>query len=76
MSHKKVTIALILKIPLGFDSRVLKLDHDIENKFFWSLSIKLLTLFNMVPPPPPPPPNVIYHCAQPLSSRKLKLGDF
>ena len=30
MSHKKVAIALILKIWLGFDSENLKLDHDMK----------------------------------------------
>ena len=30
MSYKKVTIALILKIWLGFDSKALKLDCDIK----------------------------------------------
>ena len=44
MSHKKVTIASIIKIWLGFDSKNLKLDHDIKNSHFESLSIRLLTL--------------------------------
>ena len=44
MSHKKVTIALILETWLGFDSQSLKLDHDMENNHFWSLSIRLLML--------------------------------
>ena len=30
MSHKKVTIASILKIRLGFDSKNLKLDYDMK----------------------------------------------
>ena len=41
MSHKKVTIALILEIWLGFDSQSLKLDHDMKNNHFGSLSIRL-----------------------------------
>ena len=44
MSHKKVTIALILEIWLGFDSKSLKLDHDMKNDHFASLSFRLLTL--------------------------------
>ena len=44
MSHKKVTIALIQEIWLGFDSQSLKLDHDMKNNHFGSLSIRLLTL--------------------------------
>ena len=44
MSHKKVTIALILKIQLGFDSTNMKLDHDMKNNPFWSLSIRLVML--------------------------------
>ena len=44
MSHKKVTIALILKIWLGFDSKTMKLDHDIKNNDIGSLSVRLLTL--------------------------------
>ena len=44
MSHKKVTIALILEIWLGFDSKRPKLDHDMKNSHFGSLSIRLLTL--------------------------------
>ena len=44
MSHKKVTIASILKIWFGFNSKNLKLDHDIKNNHFESLSIGLLTL--------------------------------
>ena len=43
MSHKKVTIALILENWLGFDSKSLKLDHDMKTitlgiNYFWSLS--------------------------------------
>ena len=30
MSHKKVAIALILEILLGFDSKSLKLDHGMN----------------------------------------------
>ena len=44
MSHKKVTIALILEIWLEFDSKSLKLDHDMNNSHFGSLSIRLLML--------------------------------
>ena len=44
MSHKKVTIASILEIWLGFDSKNLKLDHDMKNNHFKSLSIRLLRL--------------------------------
>ena len=44
MSHKKVNIASILNIWLGFDSRNLKLDHDIKKYHFGSLSVRLLTL--------------------------------
>ena len=36
--------SLILEILLGFDSPSLKLDHDMKNNHFGSLSIKLLTL--------------------------------
>ena len=43
MSHKKVTIASILKIWLGFYSKILKLDGDMKNSHFGSLSIRLLT---------------------------------
>ena len=34
MSHKKVTIASILKIWLGLDSKILKLDHYMKNGHF------------------------------------------
>ena len=44
MSYKKVTIASILKILLGLDSKDLKLDHDMKHNHFGLLSIKLLTL--------------------------------
>ena len=37
MSHKKVTIASILNIWLGFDSKNLKLDHNMKNSHFGSL---------------------------------------
>ena len=38
MSHKKVTITSILKIWLGFDSKSLKLDHDMKDKYFESIN--------------------------------------
>ena len=44
MSHRNVTIASILKIGLGFDSKNMKLDHDMKNNNLRSLSNKLLTL--------------------------------
>ena len=44
MSNKKVVIALISEIWLGFDSKSLNLDHDMKNNHFGSLSITLLTL--------------------------------
>ena len=44
MSHKKVTIASILKLGLGFDSKSLKLDHDMNNNHFECLSVGLLML--------------------------------
>ena len=44
MGHKNVTIASILKIWLRFDSKSLKLDHDIKINHFGSLSMKLLPL--------------------------------
>ena len=44
MSHKKVTIALILEIWLGLNSKSLKLDHDMKNNHFGSISIRLLML--------------------------------
>ena len=34
MSLEKVTIALSLEIWLGFDSKSLKLDHDMKNNHF------------------------------------------
>ena len=34
MSHKKTTIALILKILFGFQSKNLKVDHDMKNNRF------------------------------------------
>ena len=37
-----MTIALILEVLLGFDSQSLKLDHDMKNNHFRSLSIRLL----------------------------------
>ena len=42
MSHKKVTITSILNIWIGFDSKNLKLDNDMKNNHFVSLSIGLL----------------------------------
>ena len=39
-----MNIALILEIWLGFDSKSLKLDQDMKNNHFVSLSIELLTL--------------------------------
>ena len=39
-----MTIASILKILLGFDSKDLKLDHNMKNNHFESLSIKILRL--------------------------------
>ena len=39
MSHKKVTVALILEIWLRFDSKILKLDHDMTNYHFGSLQL-------------------------------------
>ena len=44
MSCKKVNIASIFKIWLEFDSKGLKLDHDMKNNHFGPLSIRLLTL--------------------------------
>ena len=44
MNHKEVTIALILEIWFVFDSKSLKLDHDMNNSHFRSLSIRLLML--------------------------------
>ena len=44
MSDKDLTIASILKIWIWFDSKNLKLDHDMKNNLSESLSIKLLTL--------------------------------
>ena len=44
MSHKGVTIALILEIWLEFDRKSLKLNHDMKNNHFASLLIGLLTL--------------------------------
>ena len=44
MSNKKVTIALILEILLEFDSKSLKLVHDMKNNHFGSLSIRLLAV--------------------------------
>ena len=44
MSHKKVTIASILKLGLGFDSKSLKLDHDMINTQSDYCSIGLLML--------------------------------
>ena len=44
MRHKKLTIASTLKIFLGFDSKNLKLDHEMKSNHFGSLSIGLLTL--------------------------------
>ena len=44
MNHKKMTITSILKISLGFDSKNLKLNHDMKkNNFGTSMSIRLLT---------------------------------
>ena len=43
MSHKNVAIESTLKIWFGFDSKSLKLDHDMKSNSFESLSIKLLT---------------------------------
>ena len=39
-----MTIASILKIALGCDSKSLKLDHGMKNNYFGSLSIRLLIL--------------------------------
>ena len=44
MSHKNVIIASILRISLGVDSKNLKLDHDMKNYNFGSLSVKRLML--------------------------------
>ena len=44
MGYKNVTIASILKIGLGLDSKNLRLDHDMKNNNFRSPSNKLLTL--------------------------------
>ena len=44
MNHKNVTIASISKLRLGFDSKILKLDHEVKNNHFECLSIDLLTL--------------------------------
>ena len=41
MNHRKVSIALILEISLGFDSESLKLDHDMKNNHFGSLPIRV-----------------------------------
>ena len=43
MSHTTASIASILKIRLGLDRYVFKLDYDTENVHFTSLLIKLLT---------------------------------
>ena len=39
-----MTIALILKIRLGFDSKYQKFDNAVEKNHFGSLSVKLFTL--------------------------------
>ena len=44
MSHKNVTIASILKIWLGFDSKNLKLDQDMKSNHFEYLYFTLLTV--------------------------------
>ena len=44
MSRKKVTIGSMLKILLGFNSKILKLDYDLKNKHCRSLSITQLRL--------------------------------
>ena len=44
MSHRTVIITSIVKIGFQFDSKNLKLDYDMKNNHFVSLSIKLLTL--------------------------------
>ena len=44
MSHNKVKKELVLKICLGLDNQNLKLDHDMKNGHFGSLSIRLLML--------------------------------
>ena len=43
MSHNMASIASILQIRLGLDSRDFKLDYDIIKVHFTSLLIKLLT---------------------------------
>ena len=40
MCLKKITIVSIFKIWLGFDSKSLKLDHDMKTNHFESLSIR------------------------------------
>ena len=42
--YKKVTTALILDIWLGFDRTTFKLDYDMANNQFGSLSIRLTML--------------------------------
>ena len=44
MSHRTVVITSIIRIGLQFDSKNLKLDHNMKNNHLVSLSIKLLTL--------------------------------
>ena len=44
MSHKKVTIASIFKVWFEFDSESPKVDLDMKNNHFDSLSIRLSTL--------------------------------
>ena len=39
-----MTIASILKLFLGFDSKILKLDHDRKNNQCGSISVRLITL--------------------------------
>ena len=39
-----MTTISILKIGLRFDSKILKLDHDMKHNHFGSLSVTLLTI--------------------------------
>ena len=50
------------------------LTFDLEEEFLPSM--RYLTLFDMGGGGHDGPPNIFDHCAQTLSRRKLKLGDF
>ena len=49
MSHKNVTIASILKIWLGFDSKSLKLDQDMKSNHSEFLYVTLSKRLNSQP---------------------------